>query len=108
MGIGGYDELGVNVFVPNCFGDAATMGLRWCWGYGHESVFPIVRLCRDQAWDDIVHAGEDITAEGVPVSLLDAWDFGKRSREYLNAAMEKTDLDHIYYEHAYEKEKGES
>jgi len=100
---GGYDELGLNVIVPNVYGNATSSAHPWWFGF--ESDFPIARLCRDEAWNDIVHASGNIAIEGIPDRLLDAWDFvGKRSREYLNAGMDKADLDQIYYGHAYYEE----
>ena len=51
--------------------------------------------------EDTEHPQREIG--GIPRHLNDAWDQTKRSREYLNAAMGKEDLDNIYYNHAYKK-----
>ena len=54
---------------------------------------------REEAWAEIVDAGEDRIATRVTRMLDDAWDKTKRSREYLNAL--EPDLDAKYYAHAF-------
>jgi len=35
------------------------------------------------------------------VRLADCWDCSKRSREYVNAQVDKLDRDNLYYDHGY-------
>ena len=65
--------------------------------------FPVSQESRDQAWKEILDAGEN-HPKGVHRRLIDAWDTDKRSREYLNGKMEKYDLDNVYYAAAYKEE----
>jgi len=55
---------------------------------------------RDAAWSEIISYGQP-TDDGVPSTLLEAWDVSKRSREYLNSLFDKDELDHFYYCGAY-------
>jgi hypothetical protein len=76
------------------------------WAY--DDNFPPSRDSRDAAWEDIMDPGEERCPESVPQRLDDAWDTAKRSREYLNASMDKFDLENLYYSHAYNGEQHES
>jgi hypothetical protein len=112
MGMGGYDDLGrLKVIVPSVYSGGIGGPSGNAWWFGDESFFPIARFCRDGAWNDSERADEsdeNIAVEGIPDRLLDAWDFGQRSREYLNADMDKADLDNLYYGYVYEHEKKKS
>lgn len=57
-------------------------------------------VTRDAAWSEIVSYNQP-TDDGVPSTLLEAWDVSKRSREYLNSLGDKDELDHFYYCGAY-------
>lgn len=83
-----------NVVVPSVYG---TEDSCFNWIIGD---FPTSVDTRDEAWTEILDSGED-GPEGVPRRLVDSWDIGKRSREYLNGKMDKFDLDNLYYSHAY-------
>jgi len=55
---------------------------------------------RASVWDEIADfPGEQV--EGIPRRLVDSWDDGKRSREYLNAETDQITLNAQYYTHAY-------
>lgn len=54
----------------------------------------------NDAWEEIVDGGTNVPAE-LPRRLLDAWVTKKRSREYMNAQMDKLDLDNTYYSEVY-------
>ena len=56
---------------------------------------------RNEAWNEILDY--ENAPEALPRRLLDAWDTGKRSREYLNGEMDSFDLNSIYYSEAYRK-----
>ena len=69
-----------------------------------DEYFPVMtHEIRRSVWRQIQEAGDEMTSKGIPSRLNEAWDQTKRSREYLNANMEKDDLDNIYYNHAYRK-----
>ena len=97
----GYDDPASKVVVPSVYRNLAT----WFTYYNivERRDFPISPESRIQAWQGILDAGEN-HPENVDRRLLDAWDTSKRSREYLNAQMDKYDLDNIYYSEAYRVE----
>jgi hypothetical protein len=88
-----YDNVD-HVIVPSTY---AADGSHFNWLTGD---FGPARDTREGAWPEILDAGED-GPEGLPRHLVDSWDVGKRSREYLNGKMDKFDLDSVYYSHAY-------
>ena len=59
---------------------------------------------RLKGWNEIENA--ESAPDGVPARLQDTWDLEKRSREYLNASMDKFDLDNTYYAQAYVADDG--
>ena len=78
--------------------------VNWREGYGCvDEYFPEAGECRDAAWSFVENA-EEFPVTGLPNKLDDAWNAEKKSREYLNATMDKADLDSLYYAHAFEKE----
>jgi len=105
----GYDEANTasnEVVVPTVYVEEAEFfdvpGAALWWYYDN---FPFSSESRDQAWEEILDAGEDSpAAERVPRRLLDAWDTDNRSREYLNGKMDPFDLDNLYYSKAYKDE----
>ena len=99
-GCGWYDELGFDVIVPGvmCATDSPC-GFLW---YDCMCRFPFSSEdIRNEAWNEILDC-EDAPGK-LPCQLLNAWDTGKRSREYLNGEMESFDLNSIYYSEAYRK-----
>jgi hypothetical protein len=92
-----YDDVS-SVITPSIYGDNEHP-IHLDWTYNEN--FPPSRDSRDAAWEDIMDPGEERCPESVPRRLDDAWDSTKRSREYLNAIMDKFDLDNLYYSHAY-------
>ena len=99
----GYDcDAKAYVVVPSVYRNA----LRWFSYYNfiNSPDFPITPESRIQAWQGILDAGED-HPKNVDRLLHDCWDTSKRSREYLNAQMDKYDLDNIYYAEAYRMEE---
>ena len=100
-GCGWYEECGVDVIVPSsmCGDDNRPSGIMW---YDHYCHFPFSdEQTRNLAWNEILYY-ED-APEALPRRLVDAWDTGKRSREYLNGEMDSFDLNSIYYSEAYRK-----
>ncbi|CAB9503687.1 POZ domain-containing protein KCTD7 [Seminavis robusta] len=56
---------------------------------------------RDEVWQQFEDS-DGQAPPGVPDKLVDSWQSGKCSREYLNATgIDKADLDSIYYAHAF-------
>lgn len=101
-GFAGYDDPITNVIVPTIYrldGEPGVWGMMWYQYVGGG--FPRAFDCRDEAWSDIVNGTVLVPQAQVPRRLRDSWNTEKRSREYLNAAMDKFDLDNIYYGHAY-------
>lgn len=83
--------------------DFGPTPLFWREGYRLvDEFFPTAGECRDDAWNFVENA-EESSVRGLPDKLDDAWNAEKKSREYLNATMEKADLDSLYYDHAFEK-----
>jgi len=82
---------GKQVILPACFS-----GREDYW-VGH-STFERIGTFRNEAWNEIVDAGDGHDMDHVPRRLLDAWDASRRSREYLNAS--EHDCDAKYYAHA--------
>ena len=98
-GAGWYDEFEEDVIVPPVLCEDPCF-VNW---FDYQGNFPLMtNEIREQAWNQIENAVgiEDLPAS-VPKRLSEAWDTKKHSREYLNADMDKLDLDAIYYEHAY-------
>jgi BTB/POZ domain len=89
-----YDDVD-NVVIPSVYHGGDTSCFAWMTGD-----FATASATREEAWPEILDAGED-GPTGVPRRLVDSWDTGKRSREYLNGKMDKFDLDNLYYSHAY-------
>ena len=89
-----YDNVD-NVVVPSVFDGGDNSCFNWVTGD-----FPPSSDTREEAWPEILDAGEDGPTQ-VPRRLVDSWDTGKRSREYLNGEMDKFDLDNLYYSQAY-------
>ena len=100
-GCGWYEECGVDVIVPDimCRDGNRPSGIMW---YDHYCHFPFSdEQTRNLAWNEMLDY-ED-APEALPRRLVDAWDTGKRSREYLNGEMDSFDLNSIYYSEAYRK-----
>ena len=97
------------VIVPQVFGEDEDNAypLMWRSGYVWDGMFPMASEIRDRAWEGIENAEQEDDDEelpnGIPCSLIDAWQSEKKSREYLNAKMERIDLDSLYYRHVYAK-----
>lgn len=87
-----------DVLVPSVYG-VEPRPVDWT----YDDNFPLSRHSRDNAWEEIVDAGEE-HPERVARRLVDAWETEKRSREYLNGTMDKFDLDNLYYSKAYKDE----
>eukprot|EP00977_Amphora_coffeiformis_P002906 scaffold561_cov162-Amphora_coffeaeformis.AAC.7 len=94
------------IIVPKIYGygeDMPVSALNWREGFDdQEEAFPLAGESRDAAWNSILNA-EESPVVGLPDKLDDAWSTEKESREYLNATMNKADLDSLYYDHAFEK-----
>jgi len=91
-----------DVLVPSVYSDGDGPSL-WLWiEEEHLSAgnFPLASESRDKAWHEIEDAGGSAPSN-VPDKLKDAWNSGKRSREYINATVDKLDLDTTYYHHAF-------
>ena len=89
------------VVVPAVYEDGGG-DIDWLWLH-HLSTLR-ARDTRDEAWEEILDAGEDHPTS-VKRCLIDAWDTEKRSREYLNSHMSKYDLDNLYYSKAYNEDE---
>lgn len=92
----GYIEQINSVIVPSVYGEPGPNNMIW-----HDDMArPTARDSRDEAWEEIRNAGPVVPA-GLPLLLRNSWQMEKTSREYINAEMDKFDLDNIYYGHAY-------
>ncbi|CAB9498535.1 SH3KBP1-binding protein 1 [Seminavis robusta] len=92
------DHEGHRVLVPSVYGHSGyETSDPWLWIEWGE--FPVAGDSRDEAWEEILDGGED-APKAVPRYLADAWDTGKRSREYMNGQQDKYDLDNLYYSKA--------
>ena len=99
----GYDDSVDAIFLPEEYRDGGEPCYFLWHRYTRNDYFRVLNdEIRRSVWRQIEEAGED-APKGVPSRLNDAWDKGKRSREYLNATIDKADLDSIYYDHAYKK-----
>ena len=63
--------------------------------------FPLTAEERAAVWREILDTG--VPDEALPQLMLDSWDNGKRSREYLNSDNDAVTLNAQYYCHAYVK-----
>ena len=73
----------------------------WQWEEtGSRDNFPLASVSRDQGWNEIEDAAGN-APNNVPEKLKDAWHSDKRSREYVNATLDKLGLDNIYYARAF-------
>lgn len=101
-GASGYDEDIEDLIIPSVYCDGDPSGYMWLDYVGGDSAnFPLAADCREEAWEEIDDASEN-PVENVPDLLYSAWETEKRSREYLNATLDKYDLDNLYYHAAYE------
>lgn len=94
-----------NVLVPDVYGEIVRNVLvhapsQWQW---FDHYFDISVVTRNKAIETILDCTDQAyIPDGIPKKLEDAWNLKKRSREYSNDAMEKTDVNMIYYSPIYE------
>lgn len=103
---GGYEADDQPVLVPAVYKQGlASASLGAIWMIGTIEHFPLSESSRAVAWAEILDAGDDWDNAQVTRRLHDAWDMGRRSREYLNAEVEQARLESIYYQEAYRDAK---
>ena len=96
----GYDDMSAVVLVPTIYGHFGALD----WNDIYCSSLRDAAGSTMEAWSEILDAsGSDDVPDEIPKRFEDAWTKDKKSREYLNAQMDKFDLDNIYYSEAYAK-----
>ena len=96
----GYDDMSAVVLVPTIYGHFGALD----WNDIYCSSLRDAAGSTMEAWSEILDAsGSDDVPDEIPKRLEDAWTKDKKSREYLNAQMDKIDLDNLYYSEAYAK-----
>jgi len=103
--LGGYEDGNGKVFIPDEYlrrirGFLVPNFISMWW---YSEYVPLANECREEVWNEILTARFAVP-EGVSRLLADAWDDGKRSREYLNSTMDTFDLDNAYYCQAYKQD----